>query len=335
MKDRKRNVSVQISRIILGLLVLTSCSTRVPDEHIVTPPQAGLEQSEARIVATVNGEPMTLEEYRLAGQLSVSQSGAQIGRKTNELETAIQVKVLQLEGVKQGLLPSASFADFQAHLDKENKRRAQAVEEKAVIYGPKRYSDQTFYADEFARLENGLKRMAAQTLDSSDAALQQAYQLDLAAYTIQPTIRLKVWKLPISSEAGSDLKRMQALYKEAVSGAKLEAIANQAETAPIQVIDEMINEENKRSFLKYREAVFEQANQLQPGEYSPILIDQGSYVMIYCESRVEEGVKAFTMVRDEVYRKLVEQKFQERWDQLRESATVQVNAAELAKQASY
>ncbi|MDU0200913.1 peptidylprolyl isomerase [Paenibacillus sp. MAH-36] len=335
MKATKRNISVQVSRIFLGLLVLTSCTTSVPADQGETSSQAGRLQSEVRIVATVNGEPLTMEEYGLARRLSTPQTGSQEGRKADELETAIQVKVLQLEGVKQGLLASASFADFHAQLDKENERRAQAAEQKAVIYGPKRFSDQTFYADEFAQLENGLKRMAAQTMDTSEEALQLAYQRDLAAYTIQPTIRLKVWKLPISSEAGSDLKRMQALHKEAVSGAKLEVIVNAAEAAPIQVIDEMITEENKRSLLKYREAVFEQANRLHPGEYSPIFVDQSSYVMVYCDSRLEEGVKAFAKVRDEVYRKLVDQKFQSHWDQLRAAADVQVNAAELGSQATF
>ncbi|MBP1965687.1 peptidylprolyl isomerase [Paenibacillus aceris] len=92
---------------------------------------------------------------------------------------------------------------------------------------------------------------------------------------------------------------------------------------PEKAAEETISEENKRNYLKYREAFFEHANKLEVGKFSDIFIDQGNYVIVYCSNRIERGYKSLTEVHDEVYRMTMDKQFQVYIDRLSESADVQ------------
>lgn len=326
MKGIQNDVMLKIGMVLLGLLVLSSCSTPFPLRHdgeTILSSDSRLEGG-LHTIATVNGEPIVKAEYHLAQNLPIFRTSSQRDQSQDTNEGMIRVKLLQLEGVKHGLMPSASYEDFQTRLKRENERRELALEKKEVIYGPRQYTEQTFYMDEFSRLENGIKEMISKTnLVLFEDTLLQEYERNKSEYEIQPTIVLKKWVEPITSNEEDAHQRIKALYRDLMAGKNVDKLLSSTNVNPEKADEETISEENKRNYLKYREAFFERANKLEVGQFSDIFIDQGNYVIVYCSNRMERGYKSLAEVHDEVYHKTLDKQFQEYIDRLRESADVQ------------
>lgn len=278
----KNFVIPKVCVVLLGLLLLLGCGRSV---HSPT-------GDDSNTIAIVNGEPIVEAEYRLAQNLSALNKTAQ---HDQSLDRIVQAKIIQLEAVKYGLLSSASYASFQSRFNKENERRAQALEHKEVVYGPRQYTEENYYNDEFSRLVVQLKEALTRgSMDLSEETLKQQYESHKQEYAIQPTIELKAMIEPMASD---------------LSSTKVEEMT--------------INEDNLRGFMKYREELFRQANALQVGQFSPVFIDQGKYTVLYCSARTEKGYKTFSEVRKEIYLKEIDKQFQTYVEGLSESAKIQ------------
>ena len=59
-------------------------------------------------------------------------------------EELVLIKVCQGLAKAKGLVQETSFASFQSDFERENARRAKAVTEKEVIYGPRQYREASF-----------------------------------------------------------------------------------------------------------------------------------------------------------------------------------------------
>lgn len=129
------------------------------------------------VVLTVDGEPVSAAEYRLVMNGRVSEVftyfHAKDGRedrlgywkddglaenpirKLHELTTAEfrEIKTIQALAKKAGAVSDISYAAFKEGLAKENARRARALENREVIYGPTRYKEHRYYHFQLADLK--------------------------------------------------------------------------------------------------------------------------------------------------------------------------------------
>ncbi|MBO9607113.1 MAG: hypothetical protein J7639_14230 [Paenibacillaceae bacterium] len=131
-------------------------------------------------IATVNGEPLDLREYRAivrterAGVFAYFQGkyGAEDDKdfwtrsyageipleklKEEALRTAVGIKTLQLLGKENGLLADASYAAFLQELRTENARRKEEIAHGRPIYGPKQWEEAAYYERKLADLRQQL-----------------------------------------------------------------------------------------------------------------------------------------------------------------------------------
>ncbi|WP_339316742.1 peptidylprolyl isomerase [Paenibacillus sp. FSL R10-2734] len=300
--------------VILSVLILLGCSSSIPPE--VT--------ANSDPIATVNSEPIVNAEYALVQNIAALRGS---GQKEQARDRLVRVKLTQLEGVQYDLLPSASYSSLLSRFHQENERRAQVIANKEVVYGPKQYTLENYYNDEFAQLELLLKKtLAERVMDLSEVTLRREYTEAKEDYIIQPTIELKVLKEPIHSNAKGARDRIEVVYQALRNNKSFIDLYNDRKFDATKAVQETITEENKRDYMKYREELFRQANKLQAGQYSNILIDQGNYVIVYCSNRLAEGYKSFEVVRDEVYLHAIDKQYQSYMDNLSTTAEVQWNA---------
>jgi hypothetical protein len=280
--------------------------------------------SQAKTIVTVNGEPIEQEEYKFALQMAGGDSN-QDGTKSEALQALVRMKLIQLEGVKRGLLPSASYTSFVQRWKEENERRALALERNQPIYGPKQYTEENFYNYEYTNLEIRLKEaLANHYFDLSDNKLRKKYESTKDQYyKNQPTIVLKEIVEPKHADSNHAYARIQADYRKLLQGDSFMDLFSSKKSDAERTSEEIIDESNKRTFSKHREALLLKANQLQVGEFSEIIEERDKYLIIYCASRGESEYTPFEEVRDEVRSQEIDEQYQMFIDQRIKHAVVQ------------
>lgn len=127
------------------------------------------------VVMTVDGEPVTVSEYQLVMEGKTGEvfnyfygtegledrhgywrDDAREKNPIKRLRSAVtdemkRIKTIQRLAKEKGVVADISFAAFQAGLARENERRQTVVENKGVIYGPRRYQPYRYY---FFRLKD-------------------------------------------------------------------------------------------------------------------------------------------------------------------------------------
>lgn len=145
---------------ILVIILLLCCNYVVDAQH--------LEEKE-KIVGSVNGEPITLEEYIFFAQKNKykviskfrndynldyhanfwqdNSNGKTPGEVLKEMtiETIVTSKIQYLLAKQYGIIKDISFQSIKQHLELENKQRSNASKQNSVIYGPKQYSLESYY----------------------------------------------------------------------------------------------------------------------------------------------------------------------------------------------
>lgn len=142
------------------------------------------ELTDTSILAFLDGEPITYGEFRLYfpryRSMVVTQMNREYGMTDSEVfwETelpdgstpialarsytmdALQaVKARQLLFLEYGVCQDISYESFREQWMAENERRADAVKNGQVIYGPKQYEEDRYYEYLQAQYQNGLERV--------------------------------------------------------------------------------------------------------------------------------------------------------------------------------
>lgn len=278
------------------------------------------------VIATVNGEPIQRREFiAFLNQHHGDTTLPLATLKEKVLQELIRVKVIQIEGKKRGMLSSTAYADFLVDLDKENKRRIDAVANNQVIYGPQQYTEQTYYSDQFIKLVQGLKDdLAKHDFDISEGKLRELYEANKETYALkQDTIKLKeIVETTNSSEA---LERMQLVRNRIKNGESFDQIYEARMKDNDSAKEESINEANLRDIAKYRDTLYQAAMNLKVGEVSEIIADSGGYMLIQCVERQAEGYKALKDVSSEIKSTYINSQYDLLISQLEKQAEVKLN----------
>lgn len=133
-------------------------------------------------VATINGEPVSAEEYSLVMMRQAPRVYSFLKREKNlddhlgywnpdtgpdgpfaklremTLDELTKIKVQQAMAKQKGITQDSSFVTFRDGFQKENQRRKEALANGTVIYGPKQYDETTYYFVLFGDLTHHLKQ---------------------------------------------------------------------------------------------------------------------------------------------------------------------------------
>lgn len=192
--DKRKSAVVPAAAYCLGgLLIVLACVAWFVGRTDARPEQ--------RVVAEVDGEPVTEVEFRRA--LSRERSGVieQFKRtygavvdeafwqrdydgvtpletvKRRALDTVARMKVQLRLAERHGLIADASYEGLLREMERENAARAKALAAGLPVYGPSRFEQADFVDFYLGRLTLELKdKLAESELDMTEERLKQHYQ---------------------------------------------------------------------------------------------------------------------------------------------------------------
>lgn len=247
------------------------------------------------IVAYVNGIPVEKEEMNLMMQLSGLTSDREVS------DRLLEIKVAQQIAEKHGILQDSSFSAFLEELDIENKRRANSLNNKEVIYGPKQYSKLSYYDYRQALMMNSLKLMwSEQELEMNDDKLKHYYEQHRETLAKKHDT-ITIYKIVQSKAASENAKKsIFEIQQKMREGEPFLSLYHQLEQEQNSTEIEMITEENYREVSKYRSGYYHQVTQMSRGQVSDVLEDEKGYSLVMIAERIPGGYKNFAEIREEV-----------------------------------
>ncbi|GFZ79001.1 hypothetical protein GCM10008018_25700 [Paenibacillus marchantiophytorum] len=309
---------------ICGIFPVTGCGAH-------TPPASG---NPTIPIATVNGAPLQVGEFRLFAQklrsgviqTFVEKYGAQYGKdfwntsygeggtpqeylKQTVLKEATVAKVIQLLAKENDLVDKIDYSDFAVQFQKENTRRAEAVKNKEPIYGPVQYEEAAYYAYWMSNLK--LQIMQKLSVDSAwspnDGEFQAYYEANAATMFHQPDM-YSFYKITLPLDDRKEAYKKAQNAKEEISKGKAFELVAQAYNVsgevekgsfnPRKIMEPGIDDEG---FLKLLQGLSE-------GDVSDIWEERDSLQIIQLTERIHGGDKPLEEVRDAVRSAIIEQK---------------------------
>lgn len=213
--------------------------------------------------------------------------------KARAMEELVKRKVELELGSRNGLLSGTAYEDLLEQMDRENKRRGEAVKARQPVYGPVRLEETVFIPYYMSKLRNELKEKVA----AADLGVSEEELLRLKALEKSPappeTERVRFRKLAVSYR-GAELMGdgAQANQQETLARLKqqLEQAAGESgETAlsrggaDIRVTEEELNGETAGTYFKSQPVLYAVlAWGLQEGQASPVFDEglQGQLVLV-------------------------------------------------------
>lgn len=288
----------------LGMILLFLWST--PDETEVAQVKS---QDEP---ATLNRIPVAKEEMHLIMQLSGRAAAGEMDPEHSEeaMDRLLEIKVAQQLAVKYGILKDSSFSAFLKEFDLENKRRAKALTNKEVIYGPRQYSQLTYYDYRHANMINSLKsKWSEQELDISDDKLMDYFEQNRDRFAKKHD-KITIYKIMQPKATTEAEQKMRWIEQELKAGQAFMKLYHQLEGDGGFTEIETINEENYREVSKYHSGFYHLVTNLSPGEVSEVLEDEKQYFVVMIADKHAEGFKNFEEIREEVIRHYTDDYFQ-------------------------
>jgi hypothetical protein len=213
--------------------------------------------------------------------------------KDRAMEELIRRKVELGLGSRHGLLSGTAYGDLLEQMDRENKRRAEAVKASQPVYGPVRLAETVFIPYYMSKLRNELKeKVAAADLGVSEEELVRLKMLEKNPAPPE-TERVRFRKLAVSyrsaggagDASSANLQETLALLKQRLEQAAGESgdTSFSREGEDIRVTEEELNRETAGIYFKAQPVLYALlSGGLQAGQASPVFNEalQGELVLV-------------------------------------------------------
>lgn len=309
------------------------------------------------VVATVNGEPVTVAEFRLllgkhrasvygyfhdkyaadnTPQFWTTSFGGEVPLeklKAEAIHESATIKVQQQLALQKGLVADIDFPAFLRKLRAENKRRAAAVAGGQAIYGPSSYDERAYYDLTFGDLVAALKKKIGEEQISSDEALRQAYEQNKdALFAKTDRQRLRQLTVPYTGDGAVSRERAEALI-EAIEAklaagsefATLFADYRQADTGPVAASERTVDDSTLRNDAVSGPQWTDAALRLDAGSVSPVIEENGAFTIMQCAERVKLGYVPFAEAKATVKALLTDQAYERMVAKLVGDADIAIN----------
>ena len=205
------------------------------------------------VVATINDQPVTAEEYRLVmerktavvfsyfkehGNLddhpgywseSTGAEGPLARLRKVVQEELIRIKVIQGEAKKKGLVGETSFADFKAGFERENARRSAVRQTGGVVYGPTQYRLAAYYYIRLGELDYKLTQALAQSAEAGVTkndieTFYQENQASLKEAPLDDELQRRIRLVLANQKAEKELANLRASVRVEIKEETLSSI---------------------------------------------------------------------------------------------------------------
>lgn len=338
--------------ILSGIIAISAILT------IVLAYQAELIYNDFSKIATVNGEPVYVREYKMRLKSNSSETLEFIDEnnviknesdfsnssliskipdevvRQNALKDIVRIKVQQILAKEKGIIKSANYRDFLKDLEKENEKRNDALKNNKVIYGPDNYGEIEYYSYTFDNMVKGLKnKLKESEFLVSESEIKELYiRLKESRFKVPDGIEIQAVIIPFADEKGVISDEMKKNSRRLIEEAKMrmekgEPFEEVADTYKKygKVLDHYFTKEEQFSKnITYPEFLRE-AKELVPGQVSGIIERTTDYSLLICISKEEWGYVSYEEAGKILREELIEKEYEKYIDELVEEADVQIN----------
>ncbi|WP_190276185.1 peptidylprolyl isomerase [Paenibacillus sp. JDR-2] len=311
-----------------GVLLLASAGLAV-----AWPQPTGGSPSGSEAIATVGGQPISLDEFRLymdkaKGEVTnyfsvtygaedrkdywTSAFGGErpIDRlKKQAMKDAVEGKTLQLLAVENGLAESSSFADFTRNWNDNNQSRAKDLKQGKAIYGLGEYDLSQFYFYSISNLKLDLaEKLGERELKVTDQELLDRYQSH-AEFAGQTQLTYKELSIPFGDgEREQAYKQITEAQQELKAGLSFEEAAKKYTENGLR--DNTVIIGGQDSPLQADAVLKQAAARLEIGEYSPVLDCGSGFSIIRLVNRTDNFSVPLDSVKAQLQEEVLQLKFQ-------------------------
>ncbi len=334
-KWKKRSSAPFALTMTLAVLLLAAGALAVSYSRTSFSPAS--KQSELAI----NGEPVTAEELTLyvsrnralvadyfrqtygaeysEGFWSASYSGEIPLFKLNERvkEQFIRTKVELLFAKRASVEENIGYGHFLERLKVEGERRVAAVKRNEAVYGPTRLDAQSYYFHELSLIRKAtIEAMLVDgILSVSETELKEQYEaFKTAAAGAEESTSVQWASMAYGDAAvGNPTKKqayemMRELQSALSSGSSLK---EEAGLLGIPVISAILNETARRSYAMDYPAAIGAIDDLEAGEVSELMEENGAYHLINVEAKMAAVTPEYEEVRGSLAERLAERKYEQ------------------------
>ncbi|MHA0856879.1 peptidylprolyl isomerase [Paenibacillus sp. CMAA1364] len=263
------------------------------------------------ISSSIKEVAVEANEVQLISQLYSTTQGDLDVRNGEVMNKVRMVKATQQVAMDYGIMKDNSYKVFVKELDLENDRRATALRDKQVIYGPKEYSEQTYYDYRYAMMMNELKlAWIAQELEITEDALLEYYLKNRGVLASkQDTITIHKIIQPIQGNRAEAEREMSGIIHKTINVSAFNTEFNRKRSTMGLTEIEIIDDNNYRDISKYRNSYYSLITEMKVGEISDVMEENDSLFILMVSDRQVTGYRMFEEVREEVIQRYKDDSF--------------------------
>lgn len=340
--------------VIAGFFVLSICTTAAFAKE-----KLGTDEQEYDVMASFDGIVITLPEFNKAvlrnkssilnyfhEKYNAEQTGAfwttsfhgevptELLKKA-ALDDSLRIKIRQWIAMDQGILEDISYQGFLKQLHQENARRAKAIANHQVVYGPAQYNEDAYFEYIMTNATTAVKQKLQMDdqLKPDETSLKTFYdkhkdELYQAPGTVK-VLSISVSYLdsnhrvdPMKKELAR--KRLKEASAKLEAGASFEQVAKEYSDAEAQPELEF-NLGNVRQ--NSRSPVAMVAEKMKFGETSGIVEENGKLYLLRCMDKTDPGSEhtSYEEIKEQVLKDYIDNEYEESIREKLSEAEVEVN----------
>ncbi|GIO34589.1 MULTISPECIES: peptidyl-prolyl cis-trans isomerase [Paenibacillus] len=293
-------------------------------------------------IATVNGEPVQVNEFQRAVQAnkarvidyfyekygavqSASFWTASYGGevpierlKKKALEESVNLKIQQIIAKEQGVLTDIRYSVFLQNLSDENERRKKAIEKKEVVFGPAQYTEDAYF--EYVMTNAILsvkKRFMEHDWKPDEHQLKQFYETKKSElYQAPAAVNVRLLSISFPKADSDEDERLKARAKQKIEAASTKISNGMTfEQAAKEIGPDGQVTEQSYPLDRFRHnaasPVAQAASMLQAGEISGIIEENGRFFLVQCLENVKAGSRylSFDAVKDQALKDYIDDRY--------------------------
>lgn len=250
------------------------------------------ERDDLETLLTINEEKITVSEFMLNYDKDKEKAIGKLIDNRAKLNILKEYKIIE----------NTEYKDILSELKLENKRRKEEKENNKIIYGPVQYSAKQYYeyilSNGQAELEFIIEDKFKEEINNK---IKLIYEENKENFRIEDAVECEIISINFVDEEGSIHEIEKQKAKELAEKIKAN-INNDSETFK-KVYKETyeFKYENKALDENYRSEIKEKALELEVGEVSEVIEFNGSYHILKCLNRYNQGYEDLDKVKDQIF----------------------------------
>ena len=250
------------------------------------------ERDDLETLLTINEEKITVSEFMLNYDNDKEKAIGKLIDNRAKLNILKEYKIIE----------NTEYKHILSELKLENKRRKEAKENNKIIYGPVQYSAKQYYeyilSNGQAELEFIIEDKFKEEINNK---IKLIYEENKENFRIEDAVECEIISINFVDEEGSIHEIEKQKAKELAEKIKAN-INNDSETFK-KVYKETyeFKYENKALDENYRSEIKEKALELEVGEVSEVIEFNGSYHILKCLNRYNQGYEDLDKVKDQIF----------------------------------